>query len=228
MIWPLRSRRSFHLPSLTSRQQLTAGHLPQRLAQLFVGLFLYGFSMAMMIESTLGVMPWDVLHQGLSRYLPLSFGQIAIAVGAVVLLLWIPLRQWPGLGTVANVIVVGLVADLGLWLLPTPDGWAVRIALVVGGVVLNGLAGAVYIGSILGPGPRDGLMTGLHLRTGRSIRLVRTLIEVGVVAIGWLLGGTLGLGTVLYAIAIGPLTQLFLPLTANRHLTEPLISPPMK
>lgn len=220
--------RTFRLPSLTSRQQLAAGHLPQRLVQLVVGLSLYGFSMAMMVRSNLGVMPWDVLHQGLSRYLPLTFGQIAIGVGAVVLLLWIPLRQWPGLGTVSNVIVVGLVADLGLWLLPTPEGWGVRIALVVGGVVLNGLAGAIYIGSILGPGPRDGLMTGLHLRTGRSIRLVRTLIEVGVVAIGWLLGGTLGLGTVLYAVAIGPLTQFFLPLVANRHLTEPLIKPPMK
>ena len=219
---------TFRLPSLTSRQQLTAGHLPVRLVQLSSGLVLYGASMALMVESGLGVMPWDVLHQGLARYLPFSFGQTAVLVGLLVLLLWIPLRQWPGLGTIANAVVIGFVADAVLWLLPTPEGWAPRILLVVGGVVLNALATAIYIGSILGPGPRDGLMTGLHHRTGWSIRLVRTCIEVVVVAIGWLLGGTLGLGTVLYAIAIGPLTQFFLPFTVSRHLTEPLISPPMK
>lgn len=204
------------LPRLTSLQQLRAGRLGRRLPQLYAGLFLYGFSMAMMIKANLGLDPWDVLHQGLARYLPFSFGTVTIIVGAVVLLLWIPLRQWPGLGTVSNVFVVGLSADFGLWLLPTPEGLPIRIGLMVLSVVLNGLAGAAYIGSHFGPGPRDGLMTGLVARTGGSLRLIRTGIEVGVLAIGFLLGGTVGVGTVLYAIGIGPLVQFFLPYVAVR------------
>ena len=204
------------LPRLTPLQQLRAGRLGRRLPQLYGGLFLYGFSMAMMIKANLGLDPWDVLHQGLTRYLPVSFGTVTIIVGAVVLLLWIPLRQWPGLGTVSNVFVVGLSADLGLWLLPTPDSLPVRIGLMVLSVVLNGLAGAAYIGSHFGPGPRDGLMTGLVARTGGSLRLIRTGIEVGVLGIGFLLGGTVGVGTVLYAVAIGPLVQFFLPYVAVR------------
>jgi uncharacterized membrane protein YczE len=151
-----------------------------------------------------------VLHQGLSHYLPLSFGAVTILVGAVVLLLWIPLRQKPGLGTVLNVFVVGIAADVGLWLIPPPDQLASRIVMMVSAVVLNGMAGAIYIGSQLGPGPRDGLMTGLAARTGQSLRLVRIGIELTVLVVGVLLGGTIGVGTVLYALAIGPLVQFFL------------------
>lgn len=216
----MKRRTPYVLPRLTSRQQLRAGRLVRRLAQLYAGLFLYGFSMAMMLEAALGLDPWDVLHQGLARYLPVSFGTVTIVVGAVVLLLWIPLRQWPGLGTVSNVFMIGFSVDFGLWLLPTPQTLAVRIALMVTAVVLNGLAGAAYIGSHFGPGPRDGLMTGLAARTGGSLRLIRTGIEVSVLAVGFLLGGTVGVGTVLYAVSIGPVVQFFLPLVAVR-LTVP-------
>ena len=204
----------YELPSLTPREQLRAGRLGRRLPQLYLGLFLYGWSMAMMIRAGLGLNPWDVLHQGLEAYLPVSFGTVTILVGVVVLLLWIPLRQWPGLGTVSNVFVVGVAVDLGLLLLPGVSGWALRVTLLLAGVVLNGLAGAVYLGSHFGAGPRDGLMTGLAARTGGSIRLIRTGIELSVLVIGFLLGGTVGVGTVLYALGIGPLVQLFLPWVA--------------
>ena len=187
------------------------GNTVRRVVQLFAGLTLYGISMAFMVESGLGLNPWDVFHQGLARHTPLSFGTVVILVGAVVLLLWIPLRQRPGIGTLSNVVVIGLVADGALALLPTPHPMAARIGYLAGGVLLNGLASGLYIGAALGPGPRDGLMTGLVTRTGASIRLVRTGLEVAVVLTGWLLGGTLGVGTVVYALAIGPLVQLFLP-----------------
>ncbi len=199
------------LAALTPRQQLTAGRTGRRLVQLFAGLVLYGWSMAMMVRSTLGLDPWDVFHDGVARLTGLSFGTVVIAVGGAVLLLWIPLRQWPGLGTVANAVVIGLVTDLGLAVIDPPESPTLRAGLLVGGVLLNGLAGAMYIGSQFGPGPRDGLMTGLVLRTGGSVRLVRTSLELTVLALGWLLGGVVGVGTVLYALAIGPLVQLFLP-----------------
>lgn len=197
---------------LTPRQQLTAGRTSRRLVQLLAGLTLYGVSMGMMIRSTLGLDPWDVFHDGVRRHLPLSFGTVVILTGVVVLLLWIPLRQWPGLGTVANVILIGLATDATLAVLEPPEALAVRVPLLVGGVVLNGLAGAMYIGSQFGPGPRDGLMTGISRRSGLSIRLVRTSLEVSVLIAGWLLGGVVGLGTVLYALAIGAVIQFFLPL----------------
>jgi len=199
------------LAYLSPREQMRAGRTGRRLAQLFLGLFLYGWSMAMMIRSTLGLDPWDVFHDGIVRRTGLSFGSVVILVSVAVLVLWIPLRQWPGLGTLCNAIVVGLATDVGLLLMPAPDALEVRLPLLVTGVVANGLAGALYIGSQFGPGPRDGLMTGLVRRTGRSIRLVRTGLEVSVLVIGWLLGGLIGIGTVLYALAIGPLVQLFLP-----------------
>ncbi|MBY8872741.1 hypothetical protein K7640_12940 [Micromonospora sp. PLK6-60] len=188
-------------------------HRPaRRLTQLYAGLVLYGVSMAMMIRSGLGLDPWDVFHQGLSLRTGLSFGTVTIAVGALVLLLWIPLRQRPGIGTVSNVVVIGLVVDATMILLPAGLPLPARIALLVGGIVANGAATGLYIGARLGPGPRDGLMTGyVARRPGRSIRLVRTVIEVTVLGLGWLLGGTVGLGTVAYAVSIGPLTQLFLP-----------------
>jgi len=195
--------------------------MTRRLIQLFIGLTLYGAAMAMLLRAALGLDPWDVFHQGLATRIGLSFGMTVNVVGAFVLLLWIPLRQRPGIGTIANVLVIGTAVDLTLLVLPAFDDLSVRIGLLVGGIVLNGIAGAMYIGAGLGPGPRDGLMTGLNRRTGWSIRLVRTGIEFSVLAIGWLLGGTVGLGTVLYAIAIGPLVQTFLPMFTIRDAQTP-------
>ncbi|WP_405826125.1 YitT family protein [Streptomyces sp. NBC_01390] len=182
----------------------------RRLVQLYTGLALYGASSALLVESGLGLEPWGVLHQGLAELTGLTIGVVSIFVGAAVLLLWIPLRQRPGLGTVSNVFVVGLAMDGTLALVPDAHALAARIPLLVAGIVLNGVATGLYIAASFGPGPRDGLMTGLHRITGRSIRLVRTAIEVAVVATGFALGGTVGIGTVLYALAIGPLAQLFL------------------
>lgn len=205
------------LAQLGPLQQLTAGRLGRRLVQLVVGLVIYGVSMAMMIRSGLGQMPWDVLHVGVARHVPLTIGQVVIATSFLVLLLWIPLRQPPGLGTVLNAVLIGLAADATLSLIEPADATGVRAALMIGGVALNGVATASYIGAQLGPGPRDGLMTGWVHRTGTSVRLVRTSMEVTVVALGWLLGGVVGVGTLLYAVAIGPLTQHLLP-----WLTVPL------
>ncbi len=190
---------------------------PRRLVQLYAGLVLYGLSMALLVRSGLGVMPWDVLHQGLARQLGWSLGVVTIVVGALVLLAWIPLRERPGLGTVSNVVVIGLALDAALAVLPEPGSLPVRVALVPAGILLNAVATAAYIGVHLGPGPRDGLMTGLVRRTGRSVRLVRTSIEVTVVAAGWLLGGTLGVATVLYALSIGPLVHALLPRLSVRR-----------
>jgi len=200
------------LANLTPTQQLRAPRLGFRLAQLTVGLVLYGVSLGMMVESHLGLDPWDVLHDGLARRLPLTFGSVVIVTGALVLLLWRPLRQMPGLGTVANVLVIGVASDLALLALEQPSSLGGRWSLLLGGLVLNAVAGGLYIGAQLGPGPRDGLMTGLVRRTGWSVRVVRTAIELTVLAAGFLLGGAVGFGTVLYALAIGPLLQLFLPL----------------
>jgi uncharacterized membrane protein YczE len=184
--------------------------LGRRLVQLYTGLALYGASSALLVQSGLGLEPWNVLHQGLAELTGLTIGVVSIFVGAAVLLLWIPLRQRPGLGTVSNIFVVGLAMDGTLALVPGAHGLAARVALLVAGIVLNGVATGLYIAASFGPGPRDGLMTGLHRRTGRSIRLVRTAIELAVVVTGFALGGTVGIGTVLYAVAIGPLAQLFL------------------
>ncbi|WP_367650610.1 YitT family protein [Nocardioides sp. zg-1308] len=206
---PGRSPRA--LVDLGPVAQLRAGRLARRLPQLYVGLFLYGVSLAMMVRGALGLAPWDVLHSGFIRHVPMSLGQAVVLFSFVVLVLWIPLREMPGLGTISNALVVGVSADVTLAVLAQPDAVWARISLMVGGVVLCGAASALYIGAQLGRGPRDGLMTGLARRTGLSLRLVRTALEVGVVVIGLLLGGRLGIGTVAYALAIGPLTQLMLP-----------------
>lgn len=199
------------LAELGPLEQLRAGRLAVRLPLLVAGLALYGASLAMMVRGSLGVAPWDVLHVGVARFLPLTLGQTVIVVSFVVLLLWIPLGELPGLGTVANSFLVGVSTDLTLGLLDAPSPWWARVTLMAGGVLLNAVATGLYIGSQLGRGPRDGLMTGLVRRTGLSLRRVRTSIEVTVVVLGWLLGGALGVGTVLYALAIGPLVQLLLP-----------------
>jgi uncharacterized membrane protein YczE len=209
---------ALHYPP--ARLRRPARRLVRRLVQLYAGLALYGISMGFLVEAGLGVMPWDVLHQGIARRTGLSLGAVTIVVGALVLLLWIPLRQRPGVGTVSNVIVIGVAVDEALRLLPTPSSLAVRVGFVVLGVGLNALATAAYIGARLGPGPRDGLMTGLVARTGWPVRRVRTALEVAVVAAGFALGGTLGPATVVYALAIGPLVHPLLPLLRARDARD--------
>jgi uncharacterized membrane protein YczE len=178
--------------------------------RLLLGLVLFGVSIAMMVEASLGVTSWDVLHQGLARQTGLSLGAVVVVVSVLLLVIWVPLRQRPGPGTVANAVVVGVVADVAIAVIGSPDAIELRSALLLGGIVVNAVATGLYVGAGLGPGPRDGLMTGLAGRFGWSIRATRTGIEVGVVVAGWLLGGQVGIGTVLFAIAIGPLVQLFL------------------
>jgi len=189
-----------------------------RLVQLYLGLVLYGISSSLLVLATLGLDPWDVFHQGLSRTFGLAIGTWAIIVGAVVLLLWIPLRQRPGIGTVSNVVLVGLTMNIVLGHVGAPHAMAARIACLVCGVFLNGVATGAYIGAGLGPGPRDGLMTGIAAR-GHSIRVVRTGLEVTVLVTGWLLGGTVGVGTVVYALSIGPLAHVFIPLFSRGRPT---------
>jgi uncharacterized membrane protein YczE len=204
---------SVGLAQLGPIEQLRTGRLARRFAQLVVGLSFYGISMAMMIRGNLGLAPWDALHIGLTMHLPASFGVVFVSVSLAVLLLWIPLREIPGIGTIANALILGIVADLTLRVLNTPEHLGGRLALTAGGVLLCGLASALYIGAQLGRGPRDGLMTGLHRVTGLSLRLVRTGLEVAVLLAGLALGGSgvLGIGTVLFALGIGPLTQAMLP-----------------
>ena len=187
---------------------------------LLVGLIGYGFSMALMVRAGLGLDPWDVFHQGLARHTGMTIGIASAVVGVAVLLAWVPLRNRPGVGTIANVIVIAVTVDAGLMILPTPTSLPVRIALMVGAVLLNAFSTVLYVGAGLGPGPRDGVMTGLVVRTGLSVRLVRTSIEVTVLGIGWLLGGTVGVGTVVYALGIGPLVQMFLRITPRRLLAR--------
>ena len=190
--------------------------LPHRLVRLFVGLVLFAVSIALLVEAGLGNTPWDVLHQGLARSTGASIGSVTFVVGVLVLAAWFPLRERPGVGTVANVVVVSAGLDAALAVLPTARSLPSAVAMLVGGVLLNAVATALYVGARLGPGPRDGLMTGLVRRTGHSVRLVRGSIEAVVVLAGFLLGGTVGGGTLLYALAIGPLVHVLLP-----RLSEP-------
>jgi uncharacterized membrane protein YczE len=183
-----------------------------------VGLSGYGFSMAMMVRAGLGLDPWDVFHQGLTVHTAMTIGIASAVVGVAVLLAWIPLRNRPGVGTIANVIVIAITVDVGMLVLPAATTLEWRTAMMLGAVVLNALSTVLYVGAGLGPGPRDGLMTGLVVRTGLSVRLVRTSIEATVLAVGWLFGGTVGVGTVIYAFGIGPLVQLFVRLTPKRVL----------
>lgn len=198
----------------------------RRLVQLFAGLASYGFGLALMVRASLGVNPWSVLYEGLERHSSLSFGTISAVVGIVVLVLWVPLRQRPAFGTVANVVVLACSSDLGLMLVPGGLGLAARTGLLAGGVLLNGVSVAVYVGARFGPGPRDGLMTGVAAVTGRSLRFVRTLIEIAVLAVGWSLGGSVGAGTVVYALAIGPTAQFFLPWFAYRGAADAAVPAP--
>jgi uncharacterized membrane protein YczE len=178
--------------------------------QLLIGLFLFGVGLAFIVRGTLGASSWDVLTLGISHRVPLTFGTINVIMSFVVLLMWIPLRQKPGVGTIANALLVGPAADIGLFLIPEPGSLWLRIAFMLFGIVLVGFATGLYIGSRFGPGPRDGLMTGLHRVTGRPIWMVRTVIEATVVVFGWLLGGIVGVGTVAFALMIGPICQYFM------------------
>jgi uncharacterized membrane protein YczE len=191
--------------------QLRAGRLGRRVVQLYAGLLLYGFSIALMVRSDLGLAPWDVLHSGLTKWFPIDIGQALVIVSFVVMLGWIPLREMPGIGTISNAIVIGLSTDVFLAMFPDAHDVGLRVVLLLAGVSLQAVATAAYIGAQLGRGPRDGLMTGLARRTGRSLRLVRTAMELTVVGLGLLLGGVAGLGTIVYALAIGPLSQTLLP-----------------
>ncbi|MDQ1624351.1 MAG: hypothetical protein QOH19_2769 [Actinomycetota bacterium] len=195
--------------------------MTRRLLQLLIGLAMYGVSLAMFIRAGLGLDPWDVFHQGLAGKTGLSIGTVVVTVSFLVLLLWIPLRQRPGFGTLSNAVLVGMFADVGLALIPEFSHLGGQIGMLAGAVLLNGVASACYIGARFGPGPRDGLMTGLARRTGWSVRASRTGIEVVVLGAGWLLGGSVGVGTVVYALAIGPLVQLLLP-----RFTVPEVRPP--
>jgi len=186
--------------------------LAVRLPQLVVGLFCYGIGLALMVRAGIGVAPWDVLSQGISLQTGMPFGLVTNLVGAVVLLLWIPIRQKPGLGTVLNVLMIGTSAEVGLWLIPAAEELVPRVLLFAAGLVLTAVATGLYIGARFGPGPRDGLMTGIHHRWGVRIWIVRTAIEVTVLAVGWLLGGDVGVGTLAFALLIGPLVQVTLPL----------------
>ncbi|MEO5921766.1 MAG: hypothetical protein ABIQ01_11560 [Pseudolysinimonas sp.] len=184
----------------------------RRIGQLLIGLFLYGIAIALMVRAGIGVSPWDVLTQGVSHQTGLPFGLVTNLIGVAVLLLWIPIRQRPGVGTVLNVLLIGPSAQLGLWLIPQQTSPVIQGLVYTGGLVLLAIATGLYIGARLGPGPRDGLMTGLHKRTGWKIWIVRTAIEVTVLTIGWLLGGQVGIGTVAFALLIGPMVNLTLPL----------------
>lgn len=192
-----------------------------RFIQLLAGLCVFGLGAALMVRSNLGLDPWNVFHQGLSGLTGLSLGVLSILSGVVVMLLWIPLRQMPGIGTIANILMIGLSLDFFLWALPEFQGWPLRIGALAFGVVLTGFGSAAYIGAGMGTGPRDGLMVGLNRRLGWSIRVSRMLVEVVVLAIGWLLGGVAGVGTVAFALCIGPLVQFFLPWFQNRFQPRP-------
>jgi len=186
--------------------------LTRRVAQLIIGLFIYGVALAMMMRAVIGVGPWDVLSQGVSNHTGIPFGWTTNIIGAIVLLLWIPLRQRPGIGTVANVLLLGTSAQIGLAVIPVQVGWMSQALVFAAGLVLLALATGLYIGAGFGPGPRDGLMTGLNKRFGIPIWAARTAIEISVLIIGWLLGGNVGIGTLAFALLIGPLCNLTIPL----------------
>jgi uncharacterized membrane protein YczE len=183
----------------------------RRILQLLIGLFLYGIAISMMVQAHVGIDPWDVLTQGVSKRTGIPFGLLTNIIGVAVLLLWIPLRQKPGIGTVLNALLIGPSAQLGLAIIPMQNLLWAQILLFAGGVVLLGIATGLYIGARLGPGPRDGLMTGLHARTGWKLWIVRSGIEVTVLLIGWALGGDFGVGTVAFALVIGPLVNFTIP-----------------
>ena len=191
--------------------------MPRRVIQLIVGLFLYGAGCALTIEAGLGVDPWTVFAQGLSIHTGIGIGWITNIVGFLVLLLWIPLRQKPGVGTIANILLVGTSMQLVLAVVPPITGLPLQIAVLLGGILTVAIASGLYIGARFGPGPRDGLMTGLNARLGWPIWLCRGLVELTVLIVGWVLGGNVGIGTILFAVLIGPLVHIALPILDTRR-----------
>jgi uncharacterized membrane protein YczE len=211
------------LENVSLRDQLHLDRIGLRLLSLFLGLTGYGAALALLIRSGLGADPWDVLHVAIAERTGLSVGTVIIVVSFLVLVAWIPLRQHPGIGTLANALWIGVATDLTLLVVPPAHGLGLAITMMLGGVVLNAVSDAVYIGAHLGPGPRDGLMTGLHHRTGRPVGPLRFAIEASVLIAGWLLGGPVGVGTFVYAIAIGPIVGWVLP-----HVTIPVRRRPVR
>lgn len=194
--------------------------MTRRVLQLFIGLVLYGIGCAMTVEAGLGVDPWTVLAEGISLHTGIGVGWVANILGFFVLLLWIPLRQRPGVGTIANILLVGTSMQFTLWLFPPVSGLLVQFAVLLGGIVTVAVASGLYIGAHFGPGPRDGLMTGMHKRLGWPIWTCRAIVELSVLLIGWILGGTVGIGTVLFAFLIGPLVHVALPLLDTRRTSR--------
>ncbi len=190
--------------------------MTHRIAQLLLGLLIYGIAIAMMVQAGIGVSPWDVLAQGVSKQSGIPFGLVTNIIGLLVLVLWIPIRQKPGLGTILNVALIGPSAQLGLFLIPVQHELWAQVLLFAGGLALLAVATGLYIGARFGPGPRDGLMTGIHRRWGWRLWVVRTSIEVVVLGIGWLLGGNVGVGTVAFALLIGPMVNVTIPLLRVR------------
>jgi uncharacterized membrane protein YczE len=201
----------------------THGHAT-RLTALLVGLALYGLADGMIVQAAVGIGPWDVLAQGISRSTGVLYGVVTNVIGVVVLLFWIPLRQRPGIGTVLNVLIVGSCAQLAIWWIPTPDVLWAGALLFAGGLVLLAVATGMYVGAAYGPGPRDGLMTGLNSRLGWPIWIARASVELTVLVIGWLLGGNVGLGTLAFALLIGPLCHVTIPLFALRRKPAPALT----
>lgn len=194
---------------------MATDRLVERITRCVLGLALFGIGISLIIEARIGVPPWDVFHQGVAQRIDRSIGTVIIGTGMALMLLWIPLRQKPGIGTILNAIEIGLVANVAIALLPQPESLVIQVPMMLAGVVVTAIGSGLYIGSGLGPGPRDGLMTGLAAR-GMKLRVARTGIEIVVLVIGWLLGGQVGVGTVAFALLIGPLVQIFLPRLAMK------------
>jgi len=197
----------------------------RRIIQLALGLFLYGIAISLIVRAAIGVAPWDVLSQGVVKQTGLSFGFVTVALSVVVLLLWIPIKQKPGIGTVLNALFVGPSAEVGLAILPVPDSLVMQVVFFAGGLALLAVATGLYIGARFGPGPRDGLMTGIHRKFGWKIWIVRTAIEVTVLSIGWLLGGNVGIGTLAFALLIGPMVNITMPFFLVPAAVTPATTP---
>lgn len=191
-----------------------------RWLKLMTGLVCFGVGIAMMKQSQLGLSPWEVLHDGLAKISGYQIGTISIFIGMLVLLLWIPIGEKPGIGTILNIMVVGTVTNLTLLYIPLASELLLQVFWLVAGLLVIGLGSALYLGSRLGAGPRDGLMMGFYRRTGQSIRLVRTVLEISVLFVGWFLGGTVGIGTLAFAVGIGPIIQFMFRMTGDHELAE--------
>lgn len=202
--------------------------MTRRVCQLLIGLVLYGIGIALMVQAAIGLDPWTVFAQGISIHTGIGIGWLSNIIGVFVLLLWIPLRQRPGIGTLLNILIIGPSLELGLWLIPRPEGFLWQALMFAAGLLLLAVASGLYIGANFGPGPRDGLMTGLHARLGWPIWLARSIVEITVLATGWLLGGNVGIGTLAFAVLVGPLCNWTLPLFDTRRKGTPKISPALE